>query len=145
MSVKLPEEVKLLSEKYKNKIYVSLDIKDSEVMVKGWKEKSNLKIDDLLKLYDKTHIKGYVITDIANDGMLKGLDTNFIKNIVNKIVKQSKKEKKVILAGGLTNYDDLLNLKKLNLSNVEGIISGKSFYVGNIDLKKAQKILDLNG
>ena len=145
MSVNLPEEVKLLSEKYKNKIYVSLDIKDSEVMVRGWKEKSNLKIDDLLKLYDKTHIKGYVITDIANDGMLKGLDTNFIKNIVNKIVKQSKKEKTVILAGGLTNYDDLLNLKKLNLSNVEGIISGKSFYVGNIDLKKAQKILDLNG
>ena len=145
MSVNLPEEIKLLSEKYKNKIYVSLDIKDSEVMVKGWKEKSNLKIDDLLKLYDKTHIKGYVITDIANDGMLKGLDTNFIKNIVNKIVKQSKKEKTVILAGGLTNYDDLLNLKKLNLSNVEGIISGKSFYVGNIDLKKAQKILDLNG
>ena len=28
--------------------------------------------------------------------------------------------------------------------NLEGVIAGKSFYVGNIDLKKAQKILDGN-
>ena len=33
------------------------------------------------------------------------------------------------------DYKDLKNLKKLNLPNIEGIISGKSFYVRNIDLK----------
>ena len=30
----------------------------------------------------------------------------------------------------------------MNLKNVEGIISGKSFYSGNIDLTEAQNILD---
>ena len=49
------------------------------------------------------------------------------------------------MAGGLTNYDDLKRITKLNLNNIEGIISGKSFYVGNIDLKKAQLILDTYG
>ena len=43
-------------------------------------------------------------------------------------------DSKIVLAGGLTNYDDLRNLKLLNILNIEGIISGKSFYVGNIDL-----------
>ena len=48
-------------------------------MIKGWKEKSKLKIKDITKIYNKSAIKGYVITDIENDGMLKGLNTNFIK------------------------------------------------------------------
>ncbi len=144
MSVINPEQVKSLSYQYKNKIYISLDIKDDSVMIKGWKEKSELKLLDILNLYSKTDIKGYIITDIDNDGMLNGLNINFIKNIVNKI-KNSNNNISVIMAGGLTNYDDLKRITKLDLNNIEGIISGKSFYVGNIDLKKAQLILDTNG
>jgi len=39
----------------------------------------------------------------------------------------------------------LHNLVNLNLKNIEGIISGKSFYVGNIDLNEAQQILNNSG
>ena len=95
--------------------------------------------------YNKLAIKGYVITDIQNDGMLRGLNTDFIKNVVNKVNKEKNIKKSVIIAGGLTNYNDLENLKKLKLNNLEGIISGKSFYVGNIDLNKAQMILNSDG
>ena len=77
--------------------------------------------------------------------MLNGLDTIFLKNISRLVNKINNDEKKFIFAGGLTNYEDLKNLNKLNLKNLEGIVSGKSFYVGNIDLKKAQTILDNNG
>ncbi len=142
MSVIKPETVQLLSNTYKKRIYVSLDIKDDNVMVKGWKEKSSIKIDDLINLYNKTDIKGYVITDIENDGMLMGLNTDFIKKTYSKIEKKNNLNKKMIIAGGLTNYNDLTNLKNLKLKNIEGIISGKSFYIGNIDLVKAQKILN---
>jgi len=50
------------------------------------------------------------------------------------------------LLGPLTNLDKraLNNLKKIFSENLEGIIAGKSFYVGNIDLKKAQDILNSN-
>ncbi len=144
MSIKEPEVVKFLSNKYKNKIYVSLDIENNHIMIKGWQENSNFTTDDILNVYKHANIKGYVITDIKNDGMLKGLDTIFINNIVNKIEIQSDIKKSVIIAGGLTNYNDLENIKKMNLKNLEGIISGKSFYVGNIDLKRAQIILDTN-
>jgi len=144
MAVEKPHIVKSLSLKYKNMIYISLDISKNNVMVKGWKEKSKLKIDDLLNLYKESKIKGYIVTDIENDGMLNGLNIDFISEFSNKIELIHKLSKKFIIAGGLTNYDDLINLKKLYLKNAEGIISGKSFYSGNIDLIKAQNILDSN-
>ena len=145
MAVNEPAEVKKLSKMYKNKIYVSLDIRDNKIMVNGWKKTSKLSLEDILMLYSDTEIKGFVITDIRNDGMLKGLDIIFVKNIISKVNKINGLEKKVVIAGGLTDYNDLRSLKKLGLKNIEGIISGKSFYVGNIDLIKAQQILDTNG
>ena len=144
MAVNKPNEVKKLSKTYKNKIYVSLDIKDNNVMVNGWKQASKLSLEDILRLYRDTEIRGFIITDIRNDGMLKGLDTIFVKNTINKINNINSVDKKIVIAGGLTNYSDLRSLKKLSLKNIEGIISGKSFYVGNIDLMKAQKILNTN-
>ncbi len=145
MSVSQSENVKQISNIYKKKIYVSLDIKGNDIMVKGWLEKSKFGIEDLLDHYDDSDIKGYIITDIENDGMLKGLNINFLKNIIKKIESYNNKNKKIIIAGGLTDYQDLKNLKKLECNNLEGIISGKSFYVGNIDLEKAQSILSSNG
>ena len=52
--------------------------------------------------------------------------------------------KKLIVGGGLKNNSDLEKLRTIKSDNLEGVIAGKSFYVGNIDLKEAQKILDGN-
>ena len=145
MSVNQPQNVISLCNTYQKKIYISLDIKNNNIMVNGWKEKSKFKLEDVIKLYNDSLIKGYVITDIDNDGMLQGLNISFIKNTLSTINNINKDKKKVILAGGLTNYEDLKNLKNLNPNSIEGIISGKSFYVGNIDLTKAQEILNSNG
>ena len=110
MSANEPETVKLLSEKYDNQIYVSLDIKKDSVMIKGWKEKSKIELYEILKNFKKSKIKGYVITDIENDGMLKGLNISFVKNTVNKININNGDRKKIIIAGGLTNYEDYMSL-----------------------------------
>ena len=142
MSVEKPDEVLILSNKYANKIYISLDILEDNIMIRGWDENSGNNIQDILKIYNNSKIKGYIITDIQNDGMLKGLNLNFVNNFLKKVNLRKKFNKKFIIAGGLTDYSDLIKLKKLNLKNIEGIISGKSFYEGNIDLVEAQKILD---
>ena len=49
------------------------------------------------------------------------------------------------MAGGLTNYNDLIKLIEINSNELEGVVAGKSFYVGNIDLNKAQNIIKSYG
>jgi len=142
LSVLKPKEVLHLSDYFSQKIYISLDILNDNIMIKGWEENSGKKIEDILDIYNNSSIKGYIITDIQNDGMLKGLNLSFVNNFLEKINQKKEFIKPVIIAGGLTNYSDLKNLKNLNFNNIEGIISGKSFYEGLIDLREAQKILN---
>ncbi len=132
------QEVKKLAEKYIDGIYVALDVLKNKIMIKGWTEQSKLTPNNLFELYEKSKIRGYVLTDIEKDGMLSGLNQKMI--IENLILTR----KKFIAGGGLKNHEDLSRLKKIKQSNFEGVIAGKSFYVGNIDLKKAQQILDNN-
>ena len=142
LSTQKPKEVILLSNKYKDKIYISLDLLDDNLMINGWNVNSGKKLQDIIGTFNKSKIKGYVITDIQNDGMLKGLNIDFVNNFLKKINSTREFSKNIIIAGGLTNYLDLKNLKKLNYKNIEGVISGKSFYEGKIDLVEAQKILN---
>lgn len=127
-----------ISKKYKEKIYIALDVLFEKIMIKGWVEDSKLSINDVLKIYENTFIKGFIFTDISRDGMLQGLNIELINNIV------SMSNKKIIVGGGLSNYDDLFNLNKIKAKNLEGVIAGKSFYSGNIEIKKALEILDKN-
>ncbi|MDC0342829.1 1-(5-phosphoribosyl)-5-[(5-phosphoribosylamino)methylideneamino]imidazole-4-carboxamide isomerase [Alphaproteobacteria bacterium] len=132
------QEVKKLAENFKQKIYVALDVLNNKIMIKGWVEESDFTPENIFETYDGSSIRGYVLTDIEKDGMLTGLNQNLIST--NALLTN----KKLIVGGGLKNYLDLEKLKNIKTDNLEGVIAGKSFYVGNIDLKKAQKILDGN-
>ena len=127
-----------MSSLIKNKIYISLDILNNKIMIKGWEHETSYEPKDIIKIYEKTKIRGYVLTDVSRDGMLSGLDT--------KIIKENLKltEKKFIVGGGLTSYEDIFKLKKIYTTNLEGVIAGISIYVGNIEIKKAESILSNN-
>ena len=129
------QNVKILAKKHNDKIYVALDILKNKIMIKGWTEESKLTPENLFDIYDKSDIRGYVLTDIEKDGMLTGLNQELIVENVSKNIK------KLIVGGGLKDNYDLKKLKGIKNQNLEGVIVGKSFYVGNIHLKEAQKIL----
>tara|TARA_B100000161_G_scaffold249573_1_gene207225 strand:- start:187 stop:630 length:444 start_codon:yes stop_codon:yes gene_type:complete len=145
MAVSHPDIVKQISKQYKKRIYISLDVKGNSIMIKGWKKESNLGIKDILEFYKTSNIKGYIVTDIENDGMLNGINISFLQNILSMIKNTQNYEKNVIMAGGLTNYNDLIKLIEINSNELEGVVAGKSFYVGNIDLNKAQNIIKSYG
>ena len=137
-SVSNSQEVKNLAENFKHKIYVALDVLNNKIMIKGWVEESDFTPEKIFQTYDESNIRGYVLTDIEKDGMLTGLNQSMI--LANVFLTH----KKLIVGGGLKNNLDLEQLRKIKSNNLEGVIAGKSFYVGNIDLKEAQKILDGN-
>lgn len=138
LAIKNTKLILELSKKYPNKIYIALDVLNQKIMIRGWKEESSFLIDDVLELYSESSVNGFILTDISRDGMLNGLDINLISDFV------SKTSKKIIVGGGLSNYQDLHNLKKINCSNLEGVIAGKSYYSGNIEIHQALKILNIN-
>jgi len=118
-----------------NKIYIALDVMGEKIMIKGWVEDSNKKIEDVFRTFNNSHIRGFILTDISRDGMLQGLDQELIKKQILKT------QKNIIVGGGLSDYEDLINLKKNTNKNLEGVIAGKAFYSGNIEIKKSLDIL----
>ena len=138
LAVKNKKLILDLSKKYPNKIYIALDVLNQKIMIKGWKEDSTLLIDDILKTFNGSSVNGFILTDISRDGMLEGLDIDLINGFI------SKTSKKIIVGGGLSNYQDLYNLKKINSPKLEGVIAGKSYYSGSIEIHLALDILNIN-
>ena len=137
-AVKNAEKITELSESFQDSIYVAIDILGESIMINGWQQKSNLTAAKLFEQYDKTKIRGYVLTDIQNDGMLSGLNLNMISLNLSLTIK------KLIVGGGLKDMQDIRGLKKIQTPKLEGVIAGKAFYVGSIDFKEADKLLSTN-
>jgi len=145
LAVKNSDLVKEIANEFKDKLYVSMDIlfkgSKNQVMVDGWTESSKLTILDINKIYKRSNIRGYVVTDVSRDGTMEGLNFDIIDKFINLF------NKKTILGGGLNSYSNLemlvskKNSNKNKIKNLEGIILGKAFYLGNIEIKKGLKIL----
>ena len=137
-AIKNTAKVIELSESFQDSIYIALDVLGENIMINGWQQKSPLTPTAVFRHYDKTKIRGYVLTDIENDGMLSGLNLNMISLNLSLTIK------KLIVGGGLKDMQDIKGLKKIQTPQLEGVIAGKAFYVGDIDLKKADKLLGAN-
>jgi len=135
LAIKNISETISIANEFENKIYISLDQLNNKIMINGWVKKSNIGYKEIIKIYNKSNIKGFVITDISRDGMMQGINLKLVNQNL------SITEKPMIIGGGLSSYEDLKNLKKLNQKNLEGVISGKSFYSGAIEIKKGIKII----
>ena len=150
LAVKNFDLVKEIAEDFKNKIYVSIDVLidgfRDQVMIDGWAENSKLTTSDINQIYEDSNIKGYIITDVSRDGTMKGLNLRVLHMLLDQLKKQT------IIGGGLSSYKELkalrfnTNITKDRITNLEGVILGKAFYLGEIEIKKGIKILnDLEG
>jgi phosphoribosylformimino-5-aminoimidazole carboxamide ribotide isomerase len=128
IAVKDPEYVINLAEKYP--IAVGIDAKDGYVAVSGWEKKENIKAIDLAKKFENSKIECIIATDISKDGTLQGLNLDFVLEIGNA------SKKNVIASGGVASENDIIKAKE---KNIYGVIIGKAFYEGKIDLKKMFK------
>jgi len=135
MALKNPDSFRDIINSFPNKIYIAIDDKDSVVMVDGWLKKSTSSLTKVVSFFEKTTIKGFVYTDVNNDGTLNGLN-------ITKIIDFAKStNQKIIVGGGLKDIEDIKKINSKKIINIEGVIIGKAYYNGNIDLKEAEKVL----
>ncbi|MEO5603929.1 MAG: 1-(5-phosphoribosyl)-5-[(5-phosphoribosylamino)methylideneamino]imidazole-4-carboxamide isomerase [Cyclobacteriaceae bacterium] len=108
------------------KIILSADVKGEFIAIAGWQQNSNISISDFLKDYLQQGIQYVTCTDISTDGMLQGPNVTLYTKILKGFPSI-----KLIASGGVSNTQDLENLKKIR---VDGVIVGKAIYEGHIDL-----------
>ncbi len=121
--------------RFKHKIIVSIDAKADEVLVKGWKSSTKRRLAHELALHLKDiGFKEFIYTDITKDGTLKGPSIKSTKALL----KQTKM--KIIASGGVSQLDDLMQLKLLERDGLSGVIIGKALYEARFTLAEALKV-----
>lgn len=113
-------------------VIVALDNKDGLIMVEGWKTATAMTVEDALEKYTGLGVRRFLITSIAQDGMLTGPDLQTLSQAT------LYPNAKIVAAGGIGSIGDLAALKEIGL---EGAVIGKALYEGRFTLKDAiQKI-----
>ncbi|MEZ7934242.1 MAG: 1-(5-phosphoribosyl)-5-[(5-phosphoribosylamino)methylideneamino]imidazole-4-carboxamide isomerase [Sulfurospirillum sp.] len=127
IALKKPAFVKEMAQKYR--IVVGIDAIDGYVAVEGWAEKSTMQATDLARAFADAGVEAIICTDVGRDGMLSGVNLDFTLSIADASGIAT------IASGGLKNLDDIIALKRS--SKVAGVIVGKAFYEGSLDLREA--------
>ncbi|MBP5350317.1 MAG: 1-(5-phosphoribosyl)-5-[(5-phosphoribosylamino)methylideneamino]imidazole-4-carboxamide isomerase [Clostridia bacterium] len=116
---------------YGEKIAVGADVKDGEIAIRGWTEKSGVKLDDFMRRMVELGVGCVIVTDISKDGAMKGTNRELYRELSEKYGVP------VTASGGVSDLSDVIALRKLNLY---GAIIGRAYYNGAIDLKEAIKV-----
>ena len=133
IAVKNPDFVKEMAKKYP--IVVGIDAIDGYVAVEGWAEVSQMKATDLAHEFANAGVEAIICTDVSRDGMLSGINIEFTKAI------KEASGLETIASGGLKDINDI---KALREANIDGVIVGKAFYEGTLDLKEAFGLVNSN-
>lgn len=135
VAVRDPELVIEACKKFPGKIAVGIDAKDGLVAIEGWAEVSELTAIELAKRFEDAGVAAIIYTDIARDGVLKGLNLPSTVELANAV------SIPVIASGGLASMDDIHALKSPQNAILAGAISGRALYDGRIDPTEALAIL----
>jgi phosphoribosylformimino-5-aminoimidazole carboxamide ribotide isomerase len=109
------------------RIAVGLDARDGKVAVEGWAQTSELTVLDIARRFEDAGVAAIVYTDIARDGLLKGL------NVDANIALADAVSIPVIASGGLASLADVRALLEPRARKLAGAITGRALYDGRLD------------
>jgi phosphoribosylformimino-5-aminoimidazole carboxamide ribotide isomerase len=134
-AVRDPEFVKAAAKKYPGRIAVGLDARDGKVAVEGWAETSELSALDIARRFEDAGVAAIIYTDIARDGLLKGLNLDATIALADAV------SIPVIASGGLASLDDVKALLQPRAKKLEGAIAGRALYDGRLDPAEALALI----
>ena len=135
MAIKNPLIVQELANEFNSsRIIVALDSKDSQVVIKGWTEKTSKTASQLGKLMEE-HGAGYILfTNVDVEGLLEGFEIKPLMELLNNV------NIPVIYSGGISTMRDL---EKLSTTNVYGVVIGSALYKGKIKFDEALNLSNI--
>jgi phosphoribosylformimino-5-aminoimidazole carboxamide ribotide isomerase len=134
-AVRDPDFVREAARLHPGKIAVGIDAKDGLVAVEGWAQTSTLTAEELGRRFEDAGVAAIVYTDIARDGILKGLNIPMTLALARAV------SIPVIASGGLASMADIERLTAPDCRALAGAISGRALYDGRIDPTEALALL----
>jgi len=134
-AVRDPALVKEAARQYPARVAVGLDARDGKVAVEGWAATSELSALDVARRFEDAGVAAIVYTDVARDGMLKGLNLDATVALADAV------SIPVIASGGLASLDDVRALLAPRARKLAGAIAGRALYDGRLDAAEALALL----
>ena len=116
-----------------DKFLIGADVLDGKIKISGWLEDGGIEIFSFIGKMIGLGATNIFCTDISKDGVMEGPSIDLYKEII-----LQHPEINLIASGGVTTFDDVVELKEIGCS---GAIIGKAIYEGNITL---QQLLSVN-
>jgi phosphoribosylformimino-5-aminoimidazole carboxamide ribotide isomerase len=134
-AVRNPSLVREAARAYPGRVAVGLDARDGKVAVEGWAETSELAALDIGRRFEDAGIAAIVYTDVARDGMLRGLNIDATLALAEAV------SIPVIASGGLASLDDVRALLAPRARKLAGAIAGRALYDGRLDAAAALNLI----
>ncbi|MGY2850427.1 phosphoribosylformimino-5-aminoimidazole carboxamide ribonucleotide (ProFAR) isomerase [Bradyrhizobium sp. USDA 4510] len=103
--------------------------------VEGWAETSHVTALEIAQRFEDAGVAAIIFTDIARDGLLKGLNLDATIALADRI------SIPVIASGGFASIDDVKALLEPRAKKLAGAIVGRALYDGRLDPAAALQLI----
>jgi phosphoribosylformimino-5-aminoimidazole carboxamide ribotide isomerase len=137
-ALKQPDWFREMTRIFPGRLVLGIDARNSMVATEGWLDVSQTSVFDLAAEYVSLPLAAIIYTNIANDGMMTGVDPATL----NDLERLAGLGLPVIASGGVTSLADVENLVRIHRTQpkLTGAIVGRAIYEGAIDLPEALRI-----
>lgn len=126
-----PGLIEKMIKKKKERIVLAVDHRDGTVVINGWKEKTNLSIQNAIYDFRALGISEFLLTSVEKDGTLSGPDFSSLRDA------SAFPGIKIIASGGVSGLEDILRARTAGCSS---IILGKALYDRRISVAHARAL-----
>jgi len=134
-AVRDPELVRSAARRFPGRVAVGLDAREGRVAVEGWAEDSEVTALDIASRFEDAGVAAIIFTDIARDGLLKGLNLDATIALAERI------SIPVVASGGLASMEDVKALLAPRAGRLAGAIAGRALYDGRLDPQAALALI----
>ncbi len=117
----------------RERIMLGADAINGKVAIRGWQKDTEIDLFEHIEYFFNRGLKYVKTTDIPKHGTMTGPSLELYKEILERFPQIS-----LLASGGVSSIDDIEKLRELG---VWGVVFGKAFYEGALNLKDLERYL----